>query len=167
MRQEIRRDRILAASFATAFVATAPIFTPVGAAVLGGLALGTGGTTFVSQLLNKKGKIIPAGLKEYTLIHEAIFPGKGFHLKQKSNSWIMGRRTQINYLVSSEDKTEILEKFTDSLQADVYCNISMDDVRDAIYSLQKSEKLCTNKNGEPKALMFVTFKQKIASKLCL
>ncbi len=167
MRQEIRRDRILAASVATAAVATAPIFTPVGAAILGGLALGAGGTTYTAQMLNKNGRTMPAGLKEYAIIHEVLYPGTGFHLKQKSNTWLMGRRTQINYLVSSVDKTELLEKLTDSLQADAFCNISIDDVRYVIKDLILNNDLCKNKKGKDKALLFSVFKNKISSKLCL
>ena len=173
LKQEVRRDAVIAISVGAGVLALSPIFLPLGMAVVGGSAVLIGGSTFMRQEFNKTGLTFPTGLKQYMILNDVAHPGTAIDIVAKKNAWLFGRRTGFHYKVpAAEQDTFLSDKFADSVQQyvsgnpDCQATASDDKVRAAVTELMKTERLCKNTKGEYASLSMNEFKTLIAQQIC-
>ena len=85
-----------------------------GAAALAASGLGP-------QILNKKGKFIPAVLKQLIILDEVLNPGVDYALKRKGYSTLFGRETGYDYTITPVNKEFQKNKFYLKVQKDLAC----------------------------------------------
>ncbi|MGK0367885.1 MAG: hypothetical protein ACI9QD_001025 [Thermoproteota archaeon] len=158
LKKERRKDMVIGASIGLGALALMPIFTPLAAAVLGGTAVTATGVSLLDRLFKSKGKARPQALKMYTVIHNAVNGATNVSINRKADSWLMGRRTQISYAVSSQEIESRTEKFVDDVQYWIFsfggrCRIIQAQVLASVARLDKRNAFCKiKKNRKTKVL---------------